>query len=484
MRFELRTGNLDPVLQAYVDSTARVSVIRGPLGSGKTVASCEKLFKIMCNQRPNRQGYRKSRIIAIRNTFPDLLTTTVKDWLELFEELGHYKAGGISPPCHFLKFKLPDRSLVLSEIIFIALDRPLAIKKLRGVQATVFWLNELKELDKAVVDMADFRHGRYPSMMDGGCTFHGMIGDTNSPDDDHWLYELENEVKPPDWAFFTQPGGLKREIVDVDGRQEWTGKWITNDKAENVRNLPPGYYTIGQQGKTNDWIAVNLANEYGTVHDGKAIYLEQWVDTFHMSSSIELLEDWPIIVGLDFGLTPAAVIGQETPGGAIHILDELVSSGMGIKQFTEEVLLPTLRGKYSKCEWNFVGDPAGDKRVDTDENTVFKELESLGIMAEAANTNVPLIRWEAVRYYLQQLRDGKPAFKLHTRCKVLRKGFNGGYKLRRIQLAGSTKFSEKADKNKFSHPHDALQYLCMYVRGECGTKSEEFVRPEDDRWSR
>lgn len=483
MKFELHTASLDSVLQAFIKSRARVSVIRGPLGSGKTVGACQKVFQLMCEQRPNKQGIRKSRWIAMRNTFPDLLTTTVKDWRELFDELGHYKAGGISPPSHCLKFRLPDRSIVQSEIIFIALDRPAAIKKLRGVQATGFWLNEMKELDKAVVDMSDFRHGRFPSAIDGGCSWHGMIGDTNSPDDDHWLYEMAEETKPDAWEFFHQPGGLEREYTLLaNGDKEWTGKWLPNPLAENVNNLPKDYYVIGQQGKSTEWTAVNLANEYGSVHDGKAIYAEQWSDTAHVSDTIELIPDWPIIIGMDFGLTPSAIIGQETPNGTLNILEELVAEGMGIKQFSEEVLLPTLRNKYRTNEAIYVGDPAGNQRAATDEETVFKALYKVGIDAEAANTNSPLLRWEAVRYFLQQLRDGKPAFKLHTRCKVLRKGFNGGYKLRRIQLAGSTKYSEKADKNKFSHPHDALQYLCLYIRGDIG-ETVEFEREDQSRWA-
>lgn len=485
MKFELYTGNLGNVLQAYVDCRARVSVIRGPLGSGKTVGSCQRIFQHMCEQRPNRQGIRKSRWYAIRNTFPDLMTTTIKDWTELFGELGKFKAGGIAPPSHTLRFRLPDKSIVQAEMVFIALDRPMAIKKLRGAQVTGFWLNELKELDKAVIDMADFRHGRYPSAMDGGPSWHGMLGDTNSPEDDHWLYEMAEVTRPENWAFFVQPGGLMKEMTQsITGSQEWTGRWIENPEAENVSNLPPGYYTIGQQGKSTEWISVNLANEYGSVHDGKAIYAEQWNDTLHISDKILANPDWPLLIGLDFGLTPAAVIGQESPNGALHIYEELVSTGMGIKQFAESVLIPALHHRYKGCsERIFIGDPAGNKRMDTDENTVFKELLDCGIDTEPANTNVPLVRWEAVRYFLQQLRDGKPAFLMHSRCKSLRRGFNGGYKLRRIQLAGSTKFATKADKNKYSHPHDALQYLALYAKGSMDT-SDMFERPDDsDRWS-
>jgi len=484
MIFKLCIGDLGPVLQAYTEDRGRVAIIRGPLGSGKTVGSCQTIMQRMCEQRPNSLGQRKSRWIAIRNTFPDLQTTTIKDWLGLFEELGTFKGGGIAPPCHTLHFRLPDKTVVMAELIFIALDRPQAIKKLRGTQVTGFWLNEIKELDKSIIDMADLRHGRYPSPLDGGPSWHGMIGDTNSPDDDHWLYEMAEETKPEGWSFYVQPGGLMREMIEVDGAQEWTGKWIANPDAENLQNLPKDYYLTGQEGKSTDWIQVNLANEYGSVHDGKAIYAEQWNDALHVSESIYLVDDETVYVGLDFGLTPSAILGQVTPRGNLNILEELVAEGMGIKQFAEEVLLPKLALEYPDNDYVFVGDPSGNKRAETDEVTVFKELYDLGIDCEPANTNDPSIRWEAVRFFLTALRDGKPAFRLHPRCKQLRKGFNGGYRLRKLQVAGTSKFSEKADKNKYSHPHDGLQYLAMRVKGTMKAPSTGFKRPSDnDRWT-
>ena len=488
MRFEWITKPQGPVLEAYSRSRARCSFIMGPLGSGKTIESCQKIVTLMCEQRPNRLGLRKSRWYAVRNTYPDLLGITMKDWMELFGELGRYKGGGMEPPCHYLQFRLPDKTIVQSELIFLALDRPQSIKKLRGAQATGFWLNETKELDKSIVDMADLRHGRYPSAMDGGPSWHGMIGDTNAPDDDHWYYDLETNVKPKGWEFFTQPGGLLREMQEIHGKPgqfEWSGRWIPNHEAENLSNLPKDYYITGQEGKTTDWIAVNLGNEYGSVHSGKPIYEKQWNKTIHVSEDIHFIPDHPLEIGLDFGLTPSAIIGQQTPRGGVIILDELVSAGMGINQFVKTVLKPHLKANYSKAsEITYIGDPAGNKRAETNEQTVFKELEDLGIEAYAANSNDPEIRWEAVRWYLEQLRDGKPAFLIHPRCKYLIKGFNGGYQLRRLQVAGSeAKYHDKADKNKYSHPHDGLQYLMMFYRGDYELPSSDFERPEEtDLW--
>lgn len=463
------------VLDEYFNSQARVSIIVGPLGSGKTFASCEKILDLMCSQRPDAQRVRNTRVYAIRNTYPDLLGTTVKDWMELFGDLGKWKGGGIEPPSHKLMFRLPDKTYVKSELVFLALDRPQAVKKLRGVQATFFWLNELKELPKSILDMCDLRHGRFPSIMQGGPTFHGIIGDTNQVDDDHYLYRLMEEDKPEGWAFFTQPGAVFRGP---------SGKWEVNEDAENLENLPQDYYKAGLEGKDDDWISVNFANQYGSVADGKPVYREQWNDHIHVNPNVIYTPDEPIAVGLDFGLTPAAVFGQMTARGKINILAELTSEGMGINQFYTFVIKPFIKRTFtpgSHITW--IGDPSGNKRADTDEQTVFKELEELGIDVEPANTNSPVMRIEAVRYYLELMTQGEPAFQLHPSCKMLRKGFNGGYKYRRIQVVGDERFTSVPDKNKFSHPHDALQYLMLYFKGD-NASSKPFVRKKDtSRWA-
>jgi hypothetical protein len=45
----------------------------------------------------------------------------------------------------------------------------------------------------------------------------------------------------------------------------------------------------------------------------------------------------------------------------------------------------------------------------------------------------------------------------------LRKGFNGEYKRRRLQISGEEIYSETPEKNAVSHPHEALQYAVMSI---------------------
>ena len=49
---------------------------------------------------------------------------------------------------------------------------------------------------------------------------------------------------------------------------------------------------------------------------------------------------------------------------------------------------------------------------------------------------------------------------LDNRCLNLKKGFNGGYYYRRLQTSGN-RYDEKPFKNRYSHVHDALQYMMM-----------------------
>src|SRR5688500_10495248 len=134
-----------------------------------------------------------------------------------------------------------------------------------SLELTGIWFNELRELPRAVVEAGDGRLGRYPSMKDGGPSWYGMIADSNMPDEDHWLYALGEGDAPAGWDFFRQPGG----VIKVDGR------WTQNPLAENIANLTPDYYTGQLAGKSDAWIAVHLAAEYGRLPPEGAYFAQE-----------------------------------------------------------------------------------------------------------------------------------------------------------------------------------------------------------------
>lgn len=438
-------------LERYILSESQRTMIMGPLGSGKTNASCWKGYRVMLAQEPDASGARKSRGIAIRNTYPDLFSTTIKDWLDMFEPLGRFNKGGLEPPTHHLLFGLEDGTHVDAEMVFLALDREDHIKKLRGLQATFGWVNEVKELPFTVLEMLDLRLGRYPK--DVRPTWYGMFGDTNAPDTDHFYYRMAEELKPEGWVFLRQPGGLTRKNAEAP--------WEPNPAAENVQNLPRDYYLKGAQGKKEQWIKVNLANEYGFVVDGKPIYPD-YRDSVHCKE-FELMPGVPLHIGLDFGLTPAAWIGQRMANGQWRIRFELVTTDTGVIRFALALKAFLLEHCAGYAIGSITGDPAGDQRQvgDNEERTVFQLLEANGIAAVPAFTNDFSVRTEAVSSPLRRMIDGEPGFLLHPDCKVSRKGMQGAYRFRRLKVAGDEKFQDVPEKNAFSHPCEAGQYLML-----------------------
>jgi hypothetical protein len=111
------------------------------------------------------------------------------------------------------------------------------------------------------------------------------------------------------------------------------------------------------------------------------------------------------------------------------------------------------------------GDPAGNQRSQTDERSCFEEVRAAKLNIRAAQTNAYLPRRGAVAWFLSRLADGSPTFIMDPKCGVLRKGFNGGYKYRRVQVIGEERYTEEPSKNSYSHPHDALQYVAMESGG-------------------
>ena len=74
------------VLKNFMKSEAFFRGLRGPVGSGKSVACCVEIFRRCLSQQKGKDGKRKSRWAVIRNTNPQLKTTTIKTWIDWFPE--------------------------------------------------------------------------------------------------------------------------------------------------------------------------------------------------------------------------------------------------------------------------------------------------------------------------------------------------------------------------------------------------------------
>jgi hypothetical protein len=417
-----------------------VRAIMGPIGSGKSVACCVELMLKATQQAPNDQGIRKTRFAIIRTTYRELIDTTMQTFFDWFNpDLGVMRKMDMK---WTLMQDLPDGTSIHAEFLFRALDRPDDVKKLLSLELTGAWINEAREINKAIVDMLIGRLGRYPNIRDGGPTWHGLIMDTNPPDSDHWWYNLFEVVMPENHRIFKQSSGV-------------------SPTAENIENLPVGYYQNMQSGKDQEWINVYVHGRYGFVQDGKPVWPEYKDDVHSTLDTLEIPKTATIFVGIDFGLTPAAAFGYKTSAGRWIVFDELVTSNMGASTFAR-LLHEKINHSYRGYTLEIYGDPAGEQRAQTDETTPFQILAHNGINAWPTHTNDFTIRREAVASTLLRMDfAGNPGFLVGPGASMIRKALSGGYKYKRLQVTGHDKFHDKPDKGRYSHVADALQYMML-----------------------
>ena len=471
-----------PTVGRFFNNDSFVRGLMGPVGSGKSYACCAEIFRRAVQQRPSpRDGIKYSRFAIVRNTHPMLRTTTLKTWLELLPEDVWGPVKYAPPITHHIKLPPRDGAAGIDmEVIFLALDDPKDQRKVLSLELTGAWVNEARELPRAIIDALTHRVGRFPSKADGGPSWRGVIMDSNPCDDDHWWYLLAEKETPTGrfkWEFFRQPGGilevpleeLPEDMPEAQGYTHQAGKWWqTNPHAENLKNLPTGYYDQLLGGKNLDWIRCYAKGEYTFVQEGRPVWPEY--DDAMMADDLEPLENLPVHVGLDFGLTPAAVFAQRLPNGRWNVLHELVSFDMGLERFCSMLKseLETFFPRYQVLIW---GDPAGQQRDQIFETTAFDHLKTHGMLARPTATNEFRTRREALAIPMGRLIEGKPGFMIDRKCMRLRKSLGGGYHFKRVAIgAGQERFKDSPHKNEHSHVGDAAGYCLLGSEHKIMTK--------------
>jgi len=446
-----------PTIRRFILSRKKYKFLVGPIGSGKSSGCVMHLFNTMIEQKPDSRGVRRTRYAIVRNT-TKMLNDTTKKTIDYWMPPNLY-VWKEAKQMYIFRFRLEDGTVVESEWLLRPLDDPDQVRDLLSLELTGAWINEGREIDESIFKMLRGRIGRYPPKAEGGVTYPYIIIDSNPPDTEHWLYKLFEELPQEDerWKelaeVFRQPSGLSPE-------------------AENINNLPEGYYEDLCVGQDEDWIRVYVHGEYGYVKTGKPVF-PNYRDSFHCAKEeLKPIKSLPLTVGMDFGLYPACVFVQYTERGQIRVIDEIVSEEpTDIESFVTERLLPALNSPdYFRIPVTIIGDPAGTARSQLDKRTCFTVLRQYGLKAYPAYTNSLHDRIMAVNFYLTRIIDGEePAFLLSPKCKTLRKALISEYKFRRLRTR-EERYTDVPEKNFYSHVADALQYACLGYTPNYGSK--------------
>ena len=437
--------------------------------SGKSVMCLWECFFVAIDQYPVN-GVRKSRFGIFRATYPSLSLTTIKTVANWFPE-DIWPIRKSAPMQQTIRFSLGDGTKVEIEFVFMAIESEDDIAKLKSLELTGAWLNEVFEMDRQLVTTALERTGRYPPVENdemgmaipkSGPVRSSIWMDTNSPADDHWYAEAE--ANPPEgWQFFVQPAPLIR-ITEQTEHGERTIGWEPNPEAENIRNIGEGYdYYLKQvPGLKEAQLRVNIENKFASTFDGKAVYEREWDKDTMMVKDIDPFKPigGDVIVGFDTtGLNPGAVFVL-VEGGAVYAVHELIGVDIPFKAFLDNVFIPFVATHFLEANLICVVDPANprDSRVGI---TPQQDLVARRFKAVVAPTNTFSVRVGAVTHFLGK-RGG---LYVANHCTTLIKGFDGGYRYPRLKTKGTGRtYGTEPVKDIYSTAHDAFQYACLHLR--------------------
>lgn len=501
-----------PVAERYVRSMGKIDLIRGPWGSGKTVASIFKMIRHAAidfpisrdGPDPNR-GVVHVRAAAIRDTYRELAKTALSSWQEAFPKGGPYTAsdrdawsgGQDRPVTHKLEWDVVRNwyagrgawekrlTKVRFEMQFGAIGEQNLESFFKGYEISLGWDNECDLNKREVAPLLYGRTGRYPpegEIMEWekerlGFTVDPdsgresvkvpriVCGDFNPPDETNWTYELEiekpDEAKKMGFNFFAQPSGLSPQAENRIGK--------SRAKYEEEQAAFGGPDTPDSRRNVHGMYAPKVA---GTIIFKRFNLLRNRAD-----QPLPVVSELPFYMGMDAGGRPAAVIGQIMPSGQRRVLREVVSRPdvvTGPSRFAEnvmEVLLRDFAGMRCAGAWADPSSWYGADKLRGELAWIETVSLALQIPIMPCATNDLGSRFEAVDWYFGDIDANTPRLLIDPACKYLIRAYVSQYQLTKEATKAKTD-SIEVEKNEYSHVAEADQYWCYGYRGPTNVRKD------------
>jgi hypothetical protein len=424
------------------DSLAKFLV--GPLGSGKSMGCIMEFLRRARLQAPDADGVRRTRGVCVRNTMAQLRLTVLEDIRLYLQGMVNYF---VTDSTIQIRAPMDDGTTIHSDWILIPLDTKTDVQRLLSMQLTMGWINEFREVPIEIVSAMIGRLGRFPPKNLGGPSWFGLIADSNPCDVDSPYYERLVLEPEPNWKLFHQPSGLAAD-------------------AENVENLPPGYYDNLLSDRDEGWSDVHVRSQWGSSIGGQAVFKRSFNPEKHVVDGLRVNPFRPLIIGLDFGRTPCALIGQSDPMGRVLIFEEVLTEDMALRQFLAECLKPRLLEEpYLGKRIFVVADPAGTHKSQLAEENAFDVLRQAGLAAHPAITNDIGRRLLAFEKLLHDFPGGEPGLQIsRLGCPTLIRALSGYYRYRKRT---NGQLDDKPEKlHPWSDVADAGQYLALAVNAD------------------
>lgn len=425
-----------PTLRLFHESSARNRCIVGPVGSGKTSACCVEIGYYLPMFFHEHWGIKKTRWAIIRNTYKELNDSTLKSIQDTWFPWGTHRVQKSN-----FEFSYPNGIQV--EFWLRACDRPDQVKMFKSMELTGAWFEESIEIDEQIKAMVKNRIGRFPPRSPAKFS----IESTNPPDIEHPLFSNYKWIVPPP-DFMPQRPPL----------EDYEGFW--QPPYENVANLPPGYYEDlrKEYRDSQEWIDMYIEGKPGAIAKGRLVYYD-FSKRKHVSTGPIKWQEGRLYRGWDnTGNQPACVVVQISGRDKAQVLKEFVTDRMGIVDFTQWVQVEC-NMLYPGCEFIDYGDPAGESKQSNPIGGLISNADMMraeGVIVVPSEQNFDA-RVESVQKQIR-IENG---LEIDPSCVRLINGFLAGYHFE--QIGGTGIYKDYPSKNKYSHVHDALQYVMARI---------------------
>jgi hypothetical protein len=457
-----------PVAAAFEGSDALNPIIVGPVGSGKTTAAVRKIARI-ARRCPSQidivdgveSAVKRCRVAIVAADYRILWKNLIPSYWKVFpQEWGKWRGGVNEPAVHHMQIiggEEDGRRLILDiRVDFIGVGDKSLDDLTRGLEITAAYIYEFDTLPQETIAKFFSRCGRYPNMGDGKAQDlvpRQVWCDCNAFDVDHWAYPECFETPPPGRETFVQPGGRAAN-------------------AENVQNVGRRYY--------DDLVAVLKPWEVDRLVDNRfapdrpgAVIFADFRPDWHLSATpLPVNPALPLLVGVDPGLNAAAVVMQRRGRYAWSVLAELATppGEIATAEAFGRALADLLKQNFPRHPALAICDPAAAAR-----SAVSGEAWMRAFIGGfdyptrlAASNRVKGVdgRIAAVRSCLTTQSGGVPGLLIDPSCKMVRKGFSGGYRWKVEKSTG--KRTDEIDKTPSSHATEAVQYPIQTIEADVG----------------
>lgn len=494
---------IGPVMDRMISSRAFIVGGMGPVGSGKTVGFAVKFQHHAAKQKGklNGQGQliRRARYVFIRDTYPNLDRNTIPSWNKVVpRHVGRFVNS--APRVHRFSMVLQRDGHLLDkeakaidiadvELEFRAIGDQTVEDALRGLECTAALVNEADRTHPDILTFLAGRVGRYNDL-DPDLVVDPFIGlDLNGCDDENWTHKVLVEQNL-DQTVMDAIAELIRDRPLVEYCEQPAaimegdhipGGWMVNPAAENLGNLPKGYYerqyAFAKMRGNQQYIDRMLSSKFTPVRSGRSVFPE-YIDSVH-SGEFEAVDGFPLLIFADQGLLGAVLVAQLVKG-QLRILEEIAcvfeteDDEIEVVQMGGETLgkqvAQLLSTRYAGFEiGDAVCDPAGAAGEQAVNFSSWRQDFQKGLGHRVRKARVPqnaiAPRLQAVRKLLNLTIGSERALKVHNRCTMTRRAFRTKYYYQRIGKGSADGFYNDVPKKVqgYSDLMDALQYGAFEV---------------------